>query len=66
MKEPIGRCDNGIDGEYSSMMVNDYCLWCVLYFQVSPYYVQFLIYYNVFSAKKVIENEIISQTVFSI
>ena len=31
---------------------NDYCLRCVLYFQVSPYCVQFLIYYSVFSTKK--------------
>ena len=37
---------------FTSSQTNDYCLWCVLYFQVSSYYVQFLIYCIVFSAKK--------------
>jgi len=50
------RCDNGNWWwVFISSQTNDYCLChcgVLLYFQVSPYYVQFLIYYSVFFGKK--------------
>ena len=43
----------GIDGEYSYLVKRMITVCGVLlYFQVSPYYVQFLIYYSVFFGKK--------------